>query len=264
MAEFIGVRNFERFQHYRDRKPVWIKLYNDLLDDYDFCALPDASKWLAVGLWLLASRNDNRIRNDPIWLARMVHATDPINLRPLLSAGFVFLWDDASDPLAKPEQVASPEVEAEARKRFEKKATIIALHASGRSDREEQIDLIIRAANRGMRENPAIGSAANPIVEGHASRRDVLDWLDQGVPFELAESVVFERARTYPTSATRRQPHTMRYFTGAVLEAYDKKSEVSHGRARISRDGRAGENAGRGAATQRGRLARFAEDGDAA
>jgi DNA-binding NarL/FixJ family response regulator len=31
-----SVKNFERFQHYKDRSPPWIKLYNELLDDYEF------------------------------------------------------------------------------------------------------------------------------------------------------------------------------------------------------------------------------------
>lgn len=45
---FLRVKNFDRFQHYKDRTPPWIKLYNDLLDDYDFSCLPDAEKWGAL------------------------------------------------------------------------------------------------------------------------------------------------------------------------------------------------------------------------
>ena len=36
------------FQHYKDRSAPWIKLYNELLDDYRFAVLPDASKWHLV------------------------------------------------------------------------------------------------------------------------------------------------------------------------------------------------------------------------
>ena len=38
------VKNFENFQHYKDRNPPWIKFYNEVLDDYDIGRLPDASK----------------------------------------------------------------------------------------------------------------------------------------------------------------------------------------------------------------------------
>src|SRR5687768_18068275 len=52
--------NFESFQHYKDRAPPWIKLYNELLDDYEFGQLPDASKMHLVAIWLLASRSDRK------------------------------------------------------------------------------------------------------------------------------------------------------------------------------------------------------------
>ncbi len=63
----FSVKNFERFQHYKDRSPPWIKLYNELLDDYGFGRLPDASKMHLVAIWLLASRNDNKIPHDAEW-----------------------------------------------------------------------------------------------------------------------------------------------------------------------------------------------------
>lgn len=51
----ITPKGWESFQHYKDRKPAWIKLHRDLLDNYDFHCLPIASKALAPCLWLLAS-----------------------------------------------------------------------------------------------------------------------------------------------------------------------------------------------------------------
>ena len=38
---YLRVRNFEQFQHYKERNPIWIKLYCSLLDDYEFAQLPD-------------------------------------------------------------------------------------------------------------------------------------------------------------------------------------------------------------------------------
>lgn len=48
-------RDWRRFQHYRDRKPPWIKLHRSLLDDPTFIGLPIESRALAPLLWLLAS-----------------------------------------------------------------------------------------------------------------------------------------------------------------------------------------------------------------
>lgn len=50
-------KNWERFQHYRDRCPPWIKLHRDLLNDRAFIMLPTASKALAPLMWLLASES---------------------------------------------------------------------------------------------------------------------------------------------------------------------------------------------------------------
>lgn len=85
----IRVRNFKKFQHYKNRRPPWIKLYNDLLEDYDFGRLQDASKWLAIGIMLLASRYDNHVPADPEWIGRQLSCSDSVDLDPLLSAEFV-------------------------------------------------------------------------------------------------------------------------------------------------------------------------------
>ena len=78
---FFRVKNWERFQHYGDRRaPPWIKLYNDLLENYEFAALPDASKAHVVAIWLLASRSGNRIPADPKWVAARINATEPVDL----------------------------------------------------------------------------------------------------------------------------------------------------------------------------------------
>lgn len=99
----FSVKNFERFQHYKDRAPPWIKLYNELLDDYEFGLLPDASKMHLIAIWLLASRSDNKIPYDPMWVARRINATEPVNLAALLDAGFIVEYQS----LQNTEHVAS-------------------------------------------------------------------------------------------------------------------------------------------------------------
>lgn len=101
------VKNFETFQHYKDRAPPWIKLYNELLDDYEFGLLPDASKMHLVAIWLLASRSENKIPFDPAWVARRINATEKVNLQLLADRGFILIdqelhsvEQDASTPLA--------------------------------------------------------------------------------------------------------------------------------------------------------------------
>lgn len=105
-SAFIAVADFDRLQHYKDRNPPWIKLYNDLLDSYDFTRLQDASKWLAIGIMLLASRMQNQIPADPKWIAQRLGCTEAVNLQPLIDIGFILAGQDAIDALAASEQVA--------------------------------------------------------------------------------------------------------------------------------------------------------------
>ena len=54
----IRVKNWKRFQHFKDRKPPWIKLYRDLIDDKDWHDLDGESCKILVMLWLIASEDD--------------------------------------------------------------------------------------------------------------------------------------------------------------------------------------------------------------
>ena len=121
----FSVKNFERFQHYKDRAPPWIKLYNELLDDYDFGKLPDASKMHLIAIWLLASRSDNKIPYDATWVARRINANTKVDLALLVSSGFIVInqqvqsvEQDASNALADCKQDACLERE-ESRERVE-------------------------------------------------------------------------------------------------------------------------------------------------
>ena len=95
MTRYFSVTNYDQQQHYKDRGPTWIKLYNRLLDDYGFAQLPDAAKWHLIGIFLLASRHANRIPADPAWLARQVGAVDAIDLAVLEKSGFIAPVPDA-------------------------------------------------------------------------------------------------------------------------------------------------------------------------
>jgi hypothetical protein len=100
--KFLRVRNFERLQHYKERAPVWIKLYVSILDDYHFQQLTDAERFHAVGLMLLASRLNNKLPNDAVWLQKKIGATEAINLERLLEAEFLeFIKSENSGRKAK-------------------------------------------------------------------------------------------------------------------------------------------------------------------
>lgn len=112
----FSVKNWDTFQHYKNRRPIWIKLYNDLLDDYHFNCLPDASRWQLVAIWLLASRYENRIPADAEWLQKTTQSAEPFDLQILSDKGFITI---ESDVLADCQQNACLE-KRESKRREEK------------------------------------------------------------------------------------------------------------------------------------------------
>lgn len=119
-------KNWEKFQHYKQRCPPWIKVYRTLLDDRDFMCLPVASKALAMMLWLLASEHsDGIIEGVPADWAFRLRMTDNellAALKPLIDNG-MFL--DASMMLAECLQGACPETENREREESKSKPPFI-------------------------------------------------------------------------------------------------------------------------------------------
>lgn len=116
----LRVKNWTKFQHYKNRRPPWIKLHLELLADYEFSRLQDASKWLAIGSMLLAAETENHIPDDPSWVAKKLSLDKVLSLEPLLSAEFLEVCDClqcASKPLASRKQSAIAETETETEKR---------------------------------------------------------------------------------------------------------------------------------------------------
>ena len=110
--KYLQVINWDRFQHYKDRLPPWIKLHRSLLSDYKIASLPDAAKAHLVSLWVVASECDNKIPDDPKWIGRHINATQPVDLQRLIDDGFLREWtsackQDASKMLADCKQDAS-------------------------------------------------------------------------------------------------------------------------------------------------------------
>jgi len=112
-GRYLRVRNLPKYQHYKHRNPPWIKLHRELLDDYDFAHLPDASKAHALCLMLLAARLDNFIPYDPLWIAQKIQAQSPVDLDGLLEIKFIEVAHGASKPLASRKQNATLEREGE-------------------------------------------------------------------------------------------------------------------------------------------------------
>jgi hypothetical protein len=54
----MRIKNWEKHQHFKDRRPPWIKLYKDILEQRDIAMLSDCTFRVLIGIWLLASEDE--------------------------------------------------------------------------------------------------------------------------------------------------------------------------------------------------------------
>lgn len=148
---YYRIKNWERFQHYKDRNPPWIKLHRDLLASETWVSVDDASRVLAIACMLLAAATDNKIPDNPRYVQRVAYLSAPPDFAPLVEVGFLELLKDqeVTDAASKKLAAASNEQakrtasaqETEAEAETEKKR-----HMSGKPDhdptREQAKDIL--------------------------------------------------------------------------------------------------------------------------
>ena len=109
------IKNWARFQHYKSRRPPWIKLHRTLLDDCIFLRLQTASRALAPLIWLLASESDDAsVAGDHEELAfrlRIDKKEIDEGIKGLIASGYIERLHDASNALAARKQNLTTETE---------------------------------------------------------------------------------------------------------------------------------------------------------
>lgn len=101
----MKIKNWEKFQHYKDRSPHWIKLYKSILDDVEWHNLSGDDAKALIMLWLIAAEDKGQLPHlkQLAFRLRMKEA-DASKLLTRLSP---WLEQSASNMLAEPEQPAS-------------------------------------------------------------------------------------------------------------------------------------------------------------
>jgi hypothetical protein len=58
---WIEIANWDRFQHYKDRNPPWIKNYTELLHNPNYLGLSARHRGILHGLWLLYAASHRKL-----------------------------------------------------------------------------------------------------------------------------------------------------------------------------------------------------------
>ena len=103
---YIQIPDWERFQHYKDRDPPWIKNYVKLLHKDEYLSLSGHARGILHGIWMTYSTSHRQLRGDTATLSRRLNLkVTRHDLEALVQAGFIQLV--ASTVLAKRYQDAS-------------------------------------------------------------------------------------------------------------------------------------------------------------
>jgi len=92
------IKNWDKYQQYKDRTPPWIKLHYDLLTSRDWVLATDTERVLIISCMLIASRNGGDVPNDPEYLKRVAYLNKEPNLDGLVRLGFLeMIAEDGDD-----------------------------------------------------------------------------------------------------------------------------------------------------------------------
>lgn len=109
----LVVKDFEKFQHYKDRNPPWIKLHYSSLSSYEITSLSDAAQGQLWKFWLLASRHGNRIPYDVRFLKREIKPSGQLKLSELLASGLLAVCEQNASGVLSLARADAPSRETE-------------------------------------------------------------------------------------------------------------------------------------------------------
>jgi hypothetical protein len=121
----MQIRNWKKFQHFKDRKPPWVKLYRDILDDLDWHELDATASKVLIMCWLIASEDDGRLPPAKT-LAFRLRMSEKQTIDCLNKLSHWLEQDDIS-VISDRYQSDSLETETETETKKDKKATSVAM-----------------------------------------------------------------------------------------------------------------------------------------
>jgi hypothetical protein len=133
----MRIKNWTKFQHFKDRRPPWVKLYRDILDDLEWHELDPLAAKVLVMLWLIASEDDGRIP-DTKTLAFRLRLTE-IKTKEIVIKLSHWLEQDDINVISSGYQLDSTERETETEKETETKKEKNATKVACPPDVDQQI-----------------------------------------------------------------------------------------------------------------------------
>lgn len=237
MGDYLRVKNWEKFQHYKKRDPPWIKLHRSILSDPDFVSMPESAQYELVRVWLLASSRQGVVSSRQDLVRKMSGLRRLRYWKLFIKRGFLF--EDASILQAHCKQDAI--AEREAYKEEGETETEKDVRRSVRKKREseppfvwqgielkvsEKTDKALRAAYPSFDVNSEYSKADAWMVANPGRRKGtaafVIRWFQRAENFKESRSVGISNGGTYVNRAEQRSTANREAFEGALRKAADR------------------------------------------
>ena len=186
----MRIKNWKKFQHFKDRRPPWIKLHREILEQRDIHLISDRSFRVLILLWLLASEDEDKNGNLPSLqdISFRLRIDEKKITQSLQELG---AWIDYSDikVISKGNQVVPPETETETEteyipdfdsvwnlypKKDGKKESIVHFNATVKT--EDDFNDILKALDNYKQE--IAGTERKYIKNGSTWFNNWRDWVD--------------------------------------------------------------------------------------
>ena len=89
MTRVYRIRNWHKYQHYRERNPPWIKLHVEMLASEEWVTLADADKLTAIVCMMIAAKEHGRLTDNADFIRRVAYLQATPDLGPLIASGFL-------------------------------------------------------------------------------------------------------------------------------------------------------------------------------